>query len=64
MLQTVKPSTSDFNKFRLRRFVERLIELGEVVVHEDPIALAELLPMARLSLHADELDRLSAASLA
>src|SRR5262245_64850859 len=40
MLQTVKPT--DLDKFRLRRFVERLIELGEVVIHRDPIALAEL----------------------
>jgi 2,5-furandicarboxylate decarboxylase 1 len=42
MLQTTKPPATDLDKFRLRRFVERLIELGEVVVHKDPIALAEL----------------------
>jgi 2,5-furandicarboxylate decarboxylase 1 len=32
----------DFDKFRLRRFVERLIALGEVEVHDEPVALAEL----------------------
>jgi 2,5-furandicarboxylate decarboxylase 1 len=42
MLQPVSPSAIDLDKFRLRRFVERLFELGEVVVHEDPVALAEL----------------------
>src|SRR5262245_47806821 len=40
MLQTLKPI--DFDKFRLRRFVERLIELGEVLIHREPTALAEL----------------------
>ena len=29
----------DFEKFRLRRFVDRLIELGEVEIHEEPVAL-------------------------
>src|SRR5262245_65238903 len=44
MLQTLKApgSATDFDKFRLRHFVERLIEIGEVVVHRDPIALADL----------------------
>jgi UbiD family decarboxylase len=32
----------DMNKFRLRTFVERLIELGEVEIHEEPVALSEL----------------------
>lgn len=32
----------DFEKFRLRRFVERLIEIGEVEVHEEPVPLARL----------------------
>jgi UbiD family decarboxylase len=32
----------DFDKFRLRRFVERLIEIGEVEVHEEPVPLARL----------------------
>jgi UbiD family decarboxylase len=30
------------NKFRLRLFVERLIELGEVEIHEEPAPLSEL----------------------
>src|SRR5262245_53016116 len=40
MLQTGKPN--DLEQLRMRRFAEQLIELGEVVVHEDPVALAEL----------------------
>ena len=32
----------DTDKFRLRRFVERLIALGEVDVHDEPVALADL----------------------
>ena len=35
-------STIDFDKFRLRRFVEKLIEFGEVVTHEEPVSLADL----------------------
>lgn len=32
----------DFEKFRLRRFVERLMDIGEVEVHEEPVSLADL----------------------
>ncbi|MFQ5856308.1 MAG: UbiD family decarboxylase domain-containing protein [Anaerolineae bacterium] len=32
----------DINKFRLRSFVERLIELGEVEIHEEPVPLSQL----------------------
>src|SRR5262249_5662728 len=32
----------DLEKFRLRRFVERLIALGEVEVHTAPVALSEI----------------------
>lgn len=32
----------DYDKFRLRRFVDRLVALGEVEVHEEPVALAEV----------------------
>ena len=32
----------DFDKFRLRRFVEKLIDAGEVAIHEDPVSLADL----------------------
>src|ERR1700728_1274600 len=35
-------SNLDFDKYRLRSFVERLIELGEVEVHERPVPLTEL----------------------
>lgn len=39
------PSTTpsvDFDKFRLRGFVDRLIEMGQVDIHDAPVALADL----------------------
>ena len=35
-------SNLDFDKYRLRSFVDRLIELGEVEVHDRPVPLTEL----------------------
>ena len=35
-------SDLDRDRFRLRRLVERLTELGEVEVHDEPVALADL----------------------
>ena len=32
----------NFDKYRLRGFVDRLIELGEVEVHHEPVPLTEL----------------------
>jgi 2,5-furandicarboxylate decarboxylase 1 len=32
----------DTEKFRLRRFVERLVAMGEVEIHDEPVALADL----------------------
>ena len=32
----------DFEKFRLRRFVDHLISIGEVDIHDRPIALADI----------------------
>ncbi|HWE74387.1 MAG TPA: UbiD family decarboxylase [Stellaceae bacterium] len=32
----------DFEKFRLRPFVKKLVEIGEVEVHEEPVALADM----------------------
>jgi 2,5-furandicarboxylate decarboxylase 1 len=32
----------DCEKFRLRHFIEKLIELDEVVIHDDPVSLADL----------------------
>jgi UbiD family decarboxylase len=32
----------DLDEFRLRRFVDRLTEMGEVEVHDEPISLADL----------------------
>jgi len=37
--------TWDSNKFRLRRLVERLIDMGEVEVHDEPVPLADMSPM-------------------
>jgi hypothetical protein len=33
---------ADLDKFRLRRFVDHLVEIGEAIVHPEPIALADL----------------------
>src|SRR5262245_618479 len=35
-------SNIDFEKFRLRNFVERLAKMGEVQVFQDPVALCDL----------------------
>ena len=35
----------DFDKYRLRSFVERLIELGEVEIHDRPVPLTGLSPI-------------------
>jgi 2,5-furandicarboxylate decarboxylase 1 len=35
-------SDVDFETFRLRRFVERLVDLGEVEIHEKPVRLIDL----------------------
>lgn len=32
----------DYDKFRLRRFVEKLREIGELEVHDQPVALADI----------------------
>src|SRR5208282_6802893 len=38
-------SDIDFDKYRLRSFVERLIALGEVEIHERPVPLTGLSPI-------------------
>ena len=35
----------DFDKFRLRRMVERLLDMGEVEVHDEAVGLSELSPI-------------------
>src|SRR3990167_1044804 len=44
--QMAKPATSktsiDMNKFRLRTFVDKLIDIGEVEVHDEAVPLSEL----------------------
>src|SRR5262245_60458016 len=42
MLQTLDSPGDTLDKFRLRSFVNRLIEIGEVMVHKEPIALNAL----------------------
>ncbi len=32
----------DYDKFRLRRFVDKLVSIGEVEVHDEPVALADM----------------------
>ena len=40
--QTRAKPALDMEKFRLRRFVDRLVEMGEVEVHDEPVALTDL----------------------
>src|ERR1700746_956381 len=37
-----RTTTLDFDKYRLRNFVDRLIELGEVEIHDEPVPLTGL----------------------
>jgi len=39
---TVEGREIDLDKFRLRNFVNRLNEIGELEIHEEPVALADL----------------------
>jgi 2,5-furandicarboxylate decarboxylase 1 len=38
-------SDVDMDKFRLRRFAERLVEMGEVEIHEEPVPLTKVSEM-------------------
>ena len=40
--RTPSATAPDVDKFRLRRFVDRLIDMGEVEVHDEPVALTKL----------------------
>ena len=40
--KTKTKSGIDMEKFRLRRFVERLLEAGQVTIHQDPVALCDI----------------------
>ncbi|HEX9836467.1 MAG TPA: UbiD family decarboxylase domain-containing protein [Alphaproteobacteria bacterium] len=35
-------TTADFETFRLRRFVERLIDMGEVEIHDESVPMAQI----------------------
>src|ERR1700742_4861054 len=42
---TVKSTAApamDFDRFRLRKFVDRLVQLDEVEIHHEPVALADM----------------------
>jgi UbiD family decarboxylase len=39
----------DFEKFRLRRFVEKLVSLGEVEIHDEPVPLTGMSPIIERS---------------
>src|SRR5215467_1864022 len=41
-MQSNAASKNDLEKFRLRRFVDRLIDLGEVEIHNEPVPLTGL----------------------
>ena len=43
-MNIMKPLTSniDVEKYRLRRFVERLVDMGEVEIHDEPVPLTGL----------------------
>ena len=40
--KTTTTGSVDFDKFRLRKFVDRLIDMGEVEVHDEPVPMAQL----------------------
>jgi UbiD family decarboxylase len=40
--KTPASRTADFEKFRLRPFVRKLIDIGEVEIHDEPVALADM----------------------
>jgi UbiD family decarboxylase len=44
-----KDQKFDSEKFRLRRFVERLEEMDELEIHDEPVALADLSPIIEAS---------------
>src|SRR5574342_59195 len=39
---TATKSAFDMNKFRLRNFVDKLIDMGEVEIHDEPVPLSEI----------------------
>ncbi len=41
-MNTPKSANIDLEKYRLRRFVDRLIDMGDVEIHDEPVALTSL----------------------
>src|SRR6476646_8551741 len=41
-MNTPKSANIDLEKHRLRRFVDRLIDMGDVAIHDEPVALTSL----------------------
>ncbi|MGH7091738.1 MAG: UbiD family decarboxylase domain-containing protein [Stellaceae bacterium] len=44
-MDTLQAAKIDMEKYRLRRFVDRLIDMGEVEIHEEPVPLTGLSPI-------------------
>src|SRR5262245_16829282 len=60
-VQAIKESAElDLDKFRLRRFVEKLATIGEVEVHDEPVALGDLSAVIESSPKAAHLKRVGA----
>jgi 3-polyprenyl-4-hydroxybenzoate decarboxylase len=56
--ETPKPAPGpDLEKFRLRHFVARLHEIGEVEVHDEPVALGDLSAVIEATLKAAHFKR-------
>ena len=45
MQQAAVRTSRDTERFRLRRLLERLIDMGDVDIHDEPVALSELSPI-------------------
>jgi hypothetical protein len=43
--------TFDYDKFRLRNFVDKLIAAGEVEVHDEPVPLSDVAGLLMEDLH-------------
>ena len=39
---TAAKSDFDMNKFRLRNFIDKLLDMGEVEIHDEPVPLSEI----------------------
>ena len=56
----MSPRNVDLDKFRLRSFVEKLIAIGEMEVHEEAVSLADLSAVIEASSKAKYFKRVGA----